>query len=202
MISTSGATLLPNSAINTLITHLLPQTTLLTPNIPEATLILQQSGHTTSEKVSSADDLEALARGIQNLGPKWVLVKGGHCPFVQKGKKVVVDVLVGPEGCWRVESEWQDSESTHGTGCSLACKLTLPLFSATVEGGVREERVIGADNVTAAIASNLAKGIDMPTAVRAACRYIEAGIRTAPGLGSGHGPLNHFHSTYTLPFSP
>lgn len=39
-------------------------------------------------------------------------------------------------------------------------------------------------------------------AVRAACRYVEAGIRTAPGFGKGNGPLNHFHSTYTLPFSP
>lgn len=42
----------------------------------------------------------------------------------------------------------------------------------------------------------------MPAAVNAACRYIEGAIRTAPGLGKGHGPLNHFHSTYTLPFSP
>jgi hydroxymethylpyrimidine/phosphomethylpyrimidine kinase len=42
----------------------------------------------------------------------------------------------------------------------------------------------------------------VPQAVKAACRYIQAGIQTAPGLGSGNGPLNHFHSTYTLPFSP
>lgn len=56
--------------------------------------------------------------------------------------------------------------------------------------------------MTAAIAANLAKGLDAPSAVRSACRYIEGAIRTAPGLGKGHGPLNHFHSTYTLPFSP
>jgi hydroxymethylpyrimidine/phosphomethylpyrimidine kinase len=37
--------------------------------------------------------------------------------------------------------------------------------------------------------------------VRAACRYVDVGIKTAPGLGKGHGPLNHFHSTYTLPFA-
>lgn len=123
MISTSGATLLPNSAINTLISHLLSVTTLLTPNIPEATLLLKQTGHQVPEKISSPDELETLARNIQTLGPKWVLVKGGHCPFEEKGRKIVVDVLVGPEGeSWRVESVWQDSESTHGTGCSLACK--------------------------------------------------------------------------------
>lgn len=54
----------------------------------------------------------------------------------------------------------------------------------------------------AAIASNLSKGMDIPAAVRAGCRYVQAGIRTAPGLGGGNGPLNHFHSVYTLPFSP
>jgi hydroxymethylpyrimidine/phosphomethylpyrimidine kinase len=42
----------------------------------------------------------------------------------------------------------------------------------------------------------------MPAAVRSGCRFVEAGIRTAPGLGHGNGPINHFHSTYTLPFAP
>lgn len=54
----------------------------------------------------------------------------------------------------------------------------------------------------AAIASGLAKGVDPVAAVRSACRFVEVGIRTAPKLGSGNGPLNHFHSTYVLPFSP
>lgn len=44
--------------------------------------------------------------------------------------------------------------------------------------------------------------MDVPAAVWAACRYVQAGIRTAPGFGKGSGPLNHFHSTYTLPFAP
>jgi hydroxymethylpyrimidine/phosphomethylpyrimidine kinase len=56
--------------------------------------------------------------------------------------------------------------------------------------------------ITAAIASNLAKGLMIPQAVKAACRYVEAGIRTATDLGHGSGPINHFHSTYTLPFAP
>jgi hydroxymethylpyrimidine/phosphomethylpyrimidine kinase len=54
----------------------------------------------------------------------------------------------------------------------------------------------------AAIAAGLSKGLDVPTAVQRACRYVEVGIKTAPKLGGGNGPLNHFHSTYTLPFSP
>lgn len=53
----------------------------------------------------------------------------------------------------------------------------------------------------AAIASNLAMQMDVPSAVFAACRYIQPAISTAPGFGKGHGPLNHFHSTFRLPFS-
>ncbi|PNP83516.1 hypothetical protein FNYG_03079 [Fusarium nygamai] len=182
MVSTSGATLLPNEAIQHLCKHLLPHTTVLTPNIPEAILILSQNGQEAPE-VRSVQDLETVAQRIQALGPKWVLVKGGHRPMKEdltvaetaEERSIVVDVLVGGHGeVVRVKSPYQASSSTHGTGCSLA----------------------------SAIASNLAKGLDTPTAVRSACRYIEAAIRTAPGLGKGHGPLNHFHSTYTLPFAP
>jgi hypothetical protein len=54
----------------------------------------------------------------------------------------------------------------------------------------------------AAIASNLANGLDMVQAVKMACRYVEAGIKTSSDLGHGNGPINHFHSTYTLPFAP
>ncbi|KAH8126007.1 hydroxymethylpyrimidine/phosphomethylpyrimidine kinase / thiaminase [Trichoderma asperellum] len=182
MVSTSGAQLLPHEAIAQLSQHLLPHTTILTPNIPEATLLLTQNGHEVGE-IQSVSDVEAMGRKIQNLGPKWVLVKGGHMPFrkdltvakTDEEKETVVDVLVGPEGSvLRVQSPYQKSTSTHGTGCSLA----------------------------SAIAARVSQGADMPTAVRGACRYIEAGIKTAPKLGNGHGPLDHFHSTYTLPFSP
>lgn len=54
----------------------------------------------------------------------------------------------------------------------------------------------------AAIASNLALGFDVPQAVRAANRYVEAAIRESRGLGKGAGPINHFHSSYMLPFAP
>ena len=129
MVSTSGATLLPSSAVQTLLTSLLPQTTVLTPNIPEATLLLSQSN--TQEfprEPQRVEDLEELGRKIQALGPKWVLIKGGHLPLtkdlkVNEGvKEVVVDVLVGPEKVERIISPWIESDNTHGTGCSLACE--------------------------------------------------------------------------------
>lgn len=42
----------------------------------------------------------------------------------------------------------------------------------------------------------------MITAVRQAGSYVEAAIRTATDIGHGNGPINHFHSTYNLPFAP
>ncbi|KAK8922314.1 putative hydroxymethylpyrimidine/phosphomethylpyrimidine kinase 2 [Metarhizium anisopliae] len=165
MVSTSGAQLLPREAIRELSMHLLPRTTVLTPNIPEAILILAENGDSAlaEKKICSVSDVEFIGRRIQALGPEWVLVKGGHLPFrtdmsvaeTEHEKHVVVDLLVGPEGkVFRVQSPYQPSTSTHGTGCSLA----------------------------SAIAAGLAKGIDVPAAVHSACRYIEAGIRSAPKL--------------------
>ncbi|KAI1154932.1 Rapamycin-insensitive companion of mTOR, N-term-domain-containing protein [Nemania diffusa] len=182
MVATTGARLLPVEAVNELRTRLLPLTFILTPNIPEANLLLTNAGEAQGD-VQRIENLEDLARRLRALGPKWVLVKGGHAPFKKDGtaaaspeqREIVVDVLVGPDDVpTRIESPYVDSRNTHGTGCSLA----------------------------AAIAANLAQGLETVDAVRAACRYVEAGIRTAPGYGKGYGPLNHFHSSYMLPFSP
>jgi hypothetical protein len=62
-------------------------------------------------------------------------------------------------------------------------------------------RVHKIDTQTAAIACNLASGMSIVKAVSKANRYIEAGIKTSVDLGKGSGPINHFHSTYTLPFA-
>ncbi|KAI2630528.1 Phosphomethylpyrimidine kinase-domain-containing protein [Xylaria nigripes] len=180
MVATAGAELLPSQAIDELRALLLPLTFILTPNIPEALLLLSGSGRKAPE-IRRVEDLEILARELKRLGPTWVLVKGGHLPLMKDGTAgessgdVVVDVLLGPDGdAIRIENPWLASTNTHGTGCSLA----------------------------AAIAANLAKGLDTVDAVRSACQYVHVAIRTAPGYGKGYGPLNHFHSTYMLPFAP
>lgn len=181
MVATTGAVLLPPEAVKHMRTLLLPQTFLVTPNIPEAKLLLSDAGNEPVE-INKIEDLEQLAQETQKLGPKWILIKGGHVPFKRDGtiakdtedKELVVDVLFGQGQITRFVSPYQKSRNTHGTGCSLA----------------------------SAIASNIARGLEPIEAVRAASRYIEAGIRTAPDFGQGNGPLNHFHSVYTLPFTP
>jgi hypothetical protein len=181
MVSTSGSQLLPEAATKTLVHELLPVAYLVTPNIPEANLIMREAGKTPPE-VCDLDGLKQLAASILALGPEYVLLKGGHLPLTKQGKvavndderEIVANVLVGRNGEVEVvQVPFQRSKNTHGTGCSLA----------------------------SAIACNLAKDDDVKKAVRSACRYVEAAIKTSPNLGKGSGPLNHFHSVQVLPFS-
>lgn len=181
MVSTSGSPLLPEGAVSTLIDELFPLTTILTPNLPEALRLLKIAG-VIIEKPETVDEFITTARQLQKLGPKWVLLKGGHLPFtkertISKGTadhEVVLNVLVGDGTVSLLESEYLHCKNTHGTGCSLA----------------------------SAIACNLATGMGMAKAVKRANLYIEAGIKTSTNIGRGNGPINHFHSTYTLPFTP
>lgn len=131
MVATSGAQLLPNDAVYNLQTNLLPLTTILTPNIPEAQLLLQIAGFGTPE-INSLDDLVNVARIVQSLGPRYVLVKGGHLPLTRDGlisKEVldsytIVDVLYNGSEATIYETAYIPNKNTHGTGCSLACKLS------------------------------------------------------------------------------
>ena len=78
----------------------------------------------------------------------------------------VVDVLVTRNGLrQRFESVRLHTRATHGTGCTLA----------------------------SAIATGLAQGMDLVPAIERGRAYLIDAIRTAPGLGQGHGPLNHGH---------
>lgn len=130
MVSTSGSALLPMDAVSTLIESLLPLTTLLTPNLPEAEHLLKIANK-PFKSPENVDDIVSLAKTIQALGPKFVLVKGGHLPMT-KGrlvskddaeKDVVLNILVGGnDDVMVMESKYLKSRNTHGTGCSLACK--------------------------------------------------------------------------------
>ncbi|KAI4727722.1 hypothetical protein E4T49_04506 [Aureobasidium sp. EXF-10728] len=179
--ATSGARLLKEEAIKTLCTELLPVTGLITPNIPEALLLLEESGNKVDE-IKDLDGMKRLAKAVADLGPKSVLIKGGHIPLKKNyevastddEKEVLVNVLYTDGDFCVFESKYQVARNTHGTGCSLA----------------------------SAIACNVANGLSMERAVRAAGRYVEAGIKTSVDLGKGSGPINHFHSLNIMPFPP
>lgn len=128
MVATTGARLLPEAAVRTLCDVLLPRTYILTPNIEEAQLILKEAGKPVVQ-IQNVDGLTQLASRVRQLGPKYVLLKGGHAPLTtdrrratkDDEKKLVVNVLAGDDLLHCIESDYQRSRNTHGTGCSLAC---------------------------------------------------------------------------------
>lgn len=138
MVSTSGAHLLHEDAIKVMREQLLPLATILTPNVPEAMLLLANAG-IHAEPPTSVDGLVKIAKTVQTLGPEFVLLKGGHLPLQSNGtmasvdseKELVVDVLYGAGAYIRIDSDYQESKNTHGTGCSLACEFKRPFVSTT-----------------------------------------------------------------------
>ena len=155
MVSKSGYHLLQPEAEAVLVQELLPLATIVTPNIPEAEAILHR-------KIESLHDMEAAARDIQALGPKNVLLKGGH------RTEDATDVLYDGQRVIRLEAARVPTKNTHGTGCTLS----------------------------SAIAANLARGMSVPEAVKAAKRYITVVIEHALPIGKGVGPTHHFYELY------
>jgi hydroxymethylpyrimidine/phosphomethylpyrimidine kinase len=129
MVSTSGAQLLPVEAVQILLRELLPLTTILTPNVPEAKLLLSQAGAIFNADPQSVDDLIELGKQIHKLGPKHVLLKGGHLPLPTskdspEKNKTVSNILISDDCATQViQFSFLETSSSHGTGCSLACKF-------------------------------------------------------------------------------
>ena len=98
-----------------------------------------------------------------------LLLTGASAALVKGGHLAgerVVDVLRTADGAaFRFESTRLETRSTHGTGCTLA----------------------------SAVATGIAEGLTLRDAVERGRAYVFEAIRSAPGLGSGHGPLNHAH---------
>lgn len=119
------------------------------------------------ETTTTEDDGETQAAALLALGPAHVLMKGGHAEGA-----VCVDLLASDDG-GRVpfEAPRFATKNTHGTGCTLL----------------------------ASIAAGLAKGFSVEEAVREAHAYLQGAIAAADNLyiGSGHGPVHHFHRVWS-----
>lgn len=114
MISKSGYYLLEPEAKEALIDHLLPMARVVTPNLPEAEVI-------TGLKVSTIEDMKEAAKLIFDMGPKYVLVKGGHL----EGE--AVDILYDGSTFTYYSSPRINTINTHGTGCTLSSAIAANL---------------------------------------------------------------------------
>ncbi|HEU4322252.1 MAG TPA: bifunctional hydroxymethylpyrimidine kinase/phosphomethylpyrimidine kinase [Roseiflexaceae bacterium] len=125
MVAKSGAQLLAAEAVTALRTLLLPRTLILTPNLPEASVLL-------GRPVVSEQDMPAAARDLCALGPRYVLLKGGHL----EGDPV--DLLDNGRQQIALRSARIATPHTHGTGCTYAAAITALLArDLPVEQAVR-----------------------------------------------------------------
>jgi hydroxymethylpyrimidine/phosphomethylpyrimidine kinase / thiaminase len=121
MVSTSGSTLLPQTATKAYLTDLLPCTTILTPNLPEALLLAKLSGKNFGAVSDLTEEKRLELAFYMASKVEWLLLKGGHAPIERDGKKIVVDILVHGKESQEFISDFSLSKNTHGTGCTLAC---------------------------------------------------------------------------------
>ncbi len=122
MVAKSGAVLLEQEAVETLRRDLLPMALLVTPNIEEAALLSGLS-------VRTVEEMEKAARAIHGMGPRYVLVKGGHL----KGRELV-DVLFDGKSFFYSSGERIVTKNTHGTGCTYSAAFcALLALGYTVE---------------------------------------------------------------------
>ena len=116
MVAKSGDPLLPDAAIAALRDRLLPRTTVLTPNLPEAAKLLGGAPATTPE------DVVQQGEALRAFGPQAVLMKGGHAEG-----ETCRDLLVHEGDPVTLEAPRIATRNTHGTGCSLASALAAEL---------------------------------------------------------------------------
>ena len=116
MVATSGAKLLADDALAALRARLLPGSRLVTPNLPEAELLLGQ-------RIASLEAMRDACQALRELGAEAVLLKGGH---LDDGGDRVVDLFADASGIRAFEHPRLDVDA-HGTGCTLASAVAANL---------------------------------------------------------------------------
>ena len=129
MVAKGGDRLLRDDAVAAMKTHLFRLAEVLTPNIPEAEAL-------TGMRITSVDDMLAAARRIREMGPRVVIVKGGHAASHES-----VDVVCLPHAEFELRGPRIATVHTHGTGCTFASAIAAYLaLGRPLEEAIREAR--------------------------------------------------------------
>lgn len=149
MVATSGARLLDDDCVAVLIKDLLPLARVITPNLPEAAVLLGE------DVATSRDDMERHAIALADLIGTAVLLKGGHLMCDGNQHNQALDLLAHNDRVVRLEDDWVFGADTHGTGCTLS----------------------------AALAANLANGLDLLDACKRAKTFVSDALRKSARPG-------------------
>jgi hydroxymethylpyrimidine/phosphomethylpyrimidine kinase len=129
--------------------------------VPRAALLTPNAPEAEALTGVAVPDLDG-----QRRAGEAILRLGAHAVLMKGGHvpgETVIDLLMTPAGETLLEGPRTDTRHTHGTGCTLA----------------------------SACAAGLARGLPLEIAVAEAWAYVAEAIRRAPGLGAGHGPIDH-----------
>jgi len=166
-VAKSGDHLLAKAAIAMVREALFAQSFMITPNLPEAGVLLEQRAPDTVKEMYRA--AERLRELLPLSSERWVLLKGGHLPGSE-----VMDLLFDGDRMIELPAARIETKNTHGTGCTLSSAIAalLPQHAGglrAVEAAVRDAR----NYLLRAIAAS--------------------GALT---VGRGHGPVHHFHALW------
>ncbi len=145
MVAKGGASLLQADAKDLLVSKLLPLAYVLTPNIPEAEELAEI-------KIETPQHMKEAAQAIKRLGPRYVLVKGGH---LTAAAGEMIDILYDGSTFTAYAGERIATRDTHGTGCTYAAAIATLLAQGKP---VREAVEKAKEYLTAAIRSSLRLG--------------------------------------------
>ncbi len=154
MVAKSGDPLLREDARDALIQQLLPLATVITPNLPEARVLC-------GFEITNLAEMRRAAQAIHRLGPRHVVVKGGHLADTEDA----VDILYDGESFQEFRAARIETKNTHGTGCTFASAIAAELAKgrSVVEAvGIAKEYL---------------------TQILRASADLQ--------IGHGHGPMNH-----------
>jgi hydroxymethylpyrimidine/phosphomethylpyrimidine kinase len=116
MVAKGGDVLLRDDAREALIQQLLPLATLVTPNLPEASVLV-------GFEIGNLVEMRRAAQAIKHLGPQNVLVKGGHLP----GGTEAIDLLYDGSSFQEYRAQRIQTRNDHGTGCTFASAIAAEL---------------------------------------------------------------------------
>src|SRR6185369_1612845 len=142
VVATSGDVLIDDEAFELLKTKLFPLARVVTPNIPEAEKLAGFS-------IATEDDMRRAAQAIQLLGPRAVLVKGGH----RSVNGQALDVLLDENEIFtEFQTEYIEVGEVHGSGCTLSAAIAAGLGQGlTLEAAISAAKKFVTDSIRAAV---------------------------------------------------
>ena len=149
MVAQSGDKLLQDDAIQAIKDHLMPVADVVTPNLPEAEVLLGQT-------IKSFEDMQRAARSLAQFGGRSILIKGGH---LGENKSTDLLYLTEEDRFVTLEAERIDSRNNHGTGCTLSSAIAAHMSRGScIEDAVTKAKTFIQNAIRAGAAYKIGHG--------------------------------------------